>query len=930
MRRVQLRSLLRVGILWLSLAISWTVCAGGSGLNTVVIINQASSNSCELANYFCERRGVPPENVLRVNWTGPNTSWSSSDLQAVLLNPLLEMLDSRQLSNQIDYVVLSMDIPFQTSNGSTVNGTTSALFYGLKANDGSGSAVTNSYAGSEAIFQQSRPASAPGYSFLTTMLTADSLAQAKQLVDQGVAGDGTFPRQPVVLAKSSDPDRNIRYAQFDNAIANVKIRGVSSILRTNSNSLWGNTNFLGYETGLANFSLSPRTFVPGAIADSLTSFGGIIFGPNGQTSLLAFISAGAAGSYGTVSEPGTDTQKFPDPQVYFYQSRGFSLAESYYQSLNVPYMGLVVSEPLASPFRQLAWGRWLGVVSNAPLSGTASLSVKFTASDADHPLQQIDLFVDGKFFSTLTNLAPSPGNLLTVTFNGYPVVYSVPANATLQTVARELAAKLNDAAVTNLTKALAFTRGDRLELHSLSTNRLVDPFYVAYSHDTNSPGNYFTVAYLPYPVPPQVTPLSPNPSGAFALQVDTPDSMPFSIQASTNLVDWLPLITNLSGGPLVFTDPDSTNCQKRFYRVAGFFQDPPPAPPPPDFTVLLDARGGDLVRINYAARPYLVQVSTNLTTWTSIFTNTALGKDQITAQSSLGSAGALTTFLTASRSSFIDSEACGRRAYTVLGTPQPGAWIQLTFTLTNGASVALAVTNQTGSITAAELTAQLCALVNAHPALQGSDGVVAEDYALSGADTPTFNLRVRSPGVQAAALRVTPKRSGISILPSSSAALNSNLADLRSRNHLYLTAGVTSLPLTFALDTTTLADGFHELTAVAYEGSHVRTQSKAVLPLQIQNSPLAATLTLLDFPDPAPVQGTYHIQVAANTNNVSSIRLFSTGGLLEAVTNQSTATFTLNAPALGAGLHPFYALVETTDGLKYRTETRKLRFLNSF
>jgi hypothetical protein len=32
----------------------------------------------------------------------------------------------------VDYVVFSMDIPFQTINGSTVNSTTSALFYGLK------------------------------------------------------------------------------------------------------------------------------------------------------------------------------------------------------------------------------------------------------------------------------------------------------------------------------------------------------------------------------------------------------------------------------------------------------------------------------------------------------------------------------------------------------------------------------------------------------------------------------------------------------------------------------------------------------------------------------------------------------------------------------------------------------------------------------
>ena len=49
--------------------------------------------------------------------------------------------------------------------------------------------------------------------------------------------------------------------------------------------------------------------------------------------------------------------------------------------------------------------------------------------------------------------------------------------------------------------------------------------------------------------------------------------------------------------------------------------------------------------------------------------------------------------------------------------------------------------------------------------------------------------------------------------------LTQNLSDLQPRNHLYVTAGAASLALTFPLDTTTLADGYHDLTAVAYEGT---------------------------------------------------------------------------------------------------------------
>jgi hypothetical protein len=90
---------------------------------------------------------------------------------------------------------------------------------------------------------------------------------------------------------------------------------------------------------------------------------------------------------------------------------------------------------------------------------------------------------------------------------------------------------------------------------------------------------------------------------------------------------------------------------------------------------------------------------------------------------------------------------------------------------------------------------------------------------------------------------------------------------------------------------------------------------------------LSATLTLLDLTNTAPVLGTYHIEVAANTNDVSLTTLFSTGGVLATATNQPTATFEVNGTNLWVGLHPFYAVVETSSGLKYRTQTRWVRLV---
>src|SRR5208283_512614 len=152
---------LQRGVLGMFLAGCALVCrlhAGGSGLNTIVVVNQTSSNSCELGNYYCQQRQVPPQNVLPINWSGGNVQWTTSDFTNALVNPLLSMLSSRGLTNQIDYVVLSMDIPFQTSFGSTLNSTTAALFYGPRLGNGSDPfGTTNSYYASEAVFRQSLP-----------------------------------------------------------------------------------------------------------------------------------------------------------------------------------------------------------------------------------------------------------------------------------------------------------------------------------------------------------------------------------------------------------------------------------------------------------------------------------------------------------------------------------------------------------------------------------------------------------------------------------------------------------------------------------------------------------------------------------------------------------------------------------------------------
>jgi uncharacterized protein (TIGR03790 family) len=761
--------------------------AGGSGLNVIVVVNQNSTNSVQLGNDYCELRGVPPQNVLRItNWTGGNVSWSTNDFQSDLLNPMLVMLNSRGLNRQAQFILLSMDIPYRVTDGSSDNSTTAALFYGFKTNgapvSGFGSCslpdnTSNSYAYSELSFAQAPPNTAATNSFLAMMLTDTSLAAAENILRSSVASDYSYPTQAVYLAKTSDAARNVRFVEFDNAVFENQVVGNHAISRIDSDST-AFTNLAGLMTGLANYTLPANAFVPGTFADTLTSFAGELFESTGQTPLLAFLDAGAAGSYGTVVEPCNYTQKFPDPVDYFYQTRGFALAEACYQSVLNPFQGLFAGEPLAAPSARPGTANWNSLTNGAMLGGQVNLSPTFTAGATNLPLNHVDLFVDGTFYETMTNLPPVAGNLLTAVLNGKNVSYTIPTNATLGSIASGFATALDFQ--TSLTHIMATAAGDRVELQS---------------QDIYLPGSNVTASAI----------------------------------------------------------------------------------------------------------------------------------------SAAGSAATLTTFLNTARPAFLDTVATGYQVASFYNAPIVGDWIQVAIMKTNGITVTLGVTNSVSGTTIGTLAQNLFNQINANSILQSADGALASDFFDAdpyGQASAQFNLYARTPGWPASQVLVTWTTStNLQATPTGMNPLADNVSDLRPRNHLYISVGTNSLAVNFPLDTTQLPDGCHQLTAVAYEGTSVSTQTRITRNIIIQNTSLSATIAALPAGSNASVNQPLQFTVAADGTNISRIELFSTGGSQGVVSNQAAAVFNVSAAYLGLGLHPFYAVVTDQSGHRYQTQTLSYRIV---
>ena len=164
------------------------------------------------------------------------------------------------------------------------------------------------------------------------------------------------------LVRTADVARNVRAALYPAAPQRVPALRFELLV---ADEALRRDDVAGYFTGAVRVAgLETLRFAPGAPGDHLTSFGGQLLDNPQQMSALAWLRAGATGSYGTVVEPCNHLQKFPHPAVLMaHYADGDTLVEAYWKSVAWPGEGVFVGEPLARPWgtrvRQEVDGWWL-------------------------------------------------------------------------------------------------------------------------------------------------------------------------------------------------------------------------------------------------------------------------------------------------------------------------------------------------------------------------------------------------------------------------------------------------------------------------------------------------------------------------------------------------------------------------------------------
>jgi len=302
-----------------------------------IVVNENDPQSRRIADYYQLKRGIPDENIISVNLPNDKKSIGRKKFEQIY------QYVKDNTPSHIQFYALAWSQPYKVGCMSI----TSAFAFGFDeaycakgCNSTKQSAYFNSASRRPYHDLGIRP---------TMMLAGSSVEQVRDMIDRGVEADASYPKGTAYLVSTSDKARNVR-SHFYPSVAD-QLGNRINIQIENTNAITGKDDVLFYITGLKQVdNIDSNQFVSGAIADHLTSVGGVLFGGS-QMSILRWLEAGATASYGTVVEPCAFPQKFPHPAIVIDRyTRGEALIEAYWKSVAWPGQGLFVGEPLASPY----------------------------------------------------------------------------------------------------------------------------------------------------------------------------------------------------------------------------------------------------------------------------------------------------------------------------------------------------------------------------------------------------------------------------------------------------------------------------------------------------------------------------------------------------------------------------------------------------
>lgn len=364
---------------FLSLASGWLWISGAAGVlcaqgpsNVLVVINDHSSLSRDIGEYYARRRGIPLSNICRVRTTDQENI-PRAEYTRQIAAPVAQFLRRNRLTESILYIVLTQGVPLRiptlSGSGMGVDGASVdselALLY-LDMHSGrphpiAGSVPNPFFGRKDARFTH------PQFPiYLVTRLAAYDFDGVKGLVDRALQASN---RGKFVIDLRDSGDETGNDWLRDAAIQLPKER---TVFDQSTNVLYHQSGVIGYASWGSNDKNRHKRFVgfhwlPGAIMTEFVSTNARTFARppanwnigtwsdrstwfdnSPQTMTADYILEGVTGASGHVDEPFLVMTPRPDflLPAYYY---GRNLAESYYLAIRgLSWQNIVIGDPLCS------------------------------------------------------------------------------------------------------------------------------------------------------------------------------------------------------------------------------------------------------------------------------------------------------------------------------------------------------------------------------------------------------------------------------------------------------------------------------------------------------------------------------------------------------------------------------------------------------
>ncbi len=324
-----------------------------------LIVNSQDPQSVNVAAYYRQARNIPAANVIEVSFPAASTSITQQDFDVIKA----QVDAAVNALPDIQALAITWTEPWKVKENDTAKGMsiTSAFALGFHPDYYNDTALVCEATRATLYYNTDSVRPHNDFGLRPAMMLAGVGQQnVIDLIDHGVSADQTFPGGDGYVIRTTDAARSSpRFATFVNTVDafNRPDALVMNYIDNSAGVAGGNyisntPDVLFYFTGLATVpDIGTNAYVAGAVADHLTSAGGVLTGTNSQMSILRWLEAGAIASYGTVIEPCNFADKFPHTTNFVspYFS-GATVLEAYWKSVRTPGEGIFVGDPLTRPY----------------------------------------------------------------------------------------------------------------------------------------------------------------------------------------------------------------------------------------------------------------------------------------------------------------------------------------------------------------------------------------------------------------------------------------------------------------------------------------------------------------------------------------------------------------------------------------------------